>query len=188
MHGYGLVSSPSVAAAFDLSRFGRLVDLGGATGHLAIAICRRYPLMKAIVFDLPKARALAGEKINASPVADRIEFVAGDFFTDDLPDGDIFTLGRILHDWTEAKVLTLLRRIFDRLPSGGAVLIAEKLINEDRSGPHWAHMQNLGMLLYAEGKERTLKQYESILHSVGFAEVRGSTTPTPLDAILALKA
>ena len=188
MHGYGLVSSPDVAAAFDLSQFRRLVDLGGATGHLAIAICQRYPGMKAVVFDLPEVGPLAREIIAASPAADRIDVVAGDFFADNLPEGDLFTLGRILHDWTESKVQTLLGRIFDRLPSGGAVLIAEKLINEDRAGPKWAQMQNLGMLLYTEGKERTLTEYKEILHSLGFAEVRGATTPTPLDAILALKA
>ena len=112
----------------------------------------------------------------------------GDFFAGELPDGDLFALGRVLHDWTESKVLTLLSRIFDRLPSGGAVLIAEKLIDEDRSGPKWAQMQNLGMLLYCEGKERTLTEYKTLLQRVGFAEVSGVTTSTPLDAILALKA
>ena len=188
MHGYGLVSSPDVAAAFDLSRFRRLVDLGGATGHLAIAICLRFPGITATVFDLPEVCLLAREIIVASPVANRIAVMSGDFFAGELPDGDLFALGRVLHDWTESKVLTLLSRIFDRLPSGGAVLIAEKLIDEDRSGPKWAQMQNLGMLLYCEGKERTLTEYKTLLQRVGFAEVSGVTTSTPLDAILALKA
>src|SRR5436189_247014 len=42
MHGQGLLSSPHVVAAFDLGRFRRLVDLGGATGHLVVAACQRY--------------------------------------------------------------------------------------------------------------------------------------------------
>jgi acetylserotonin O-methyltransferase len=188
MHGYGLVSSPAVAAAFDLSRFRRLVDLGGATGHLAIAICQRYPGIRAVVFDLPEVESVAHEIVADSPVADRIDVITGNFFSDDLPEGDVFSLGRILHDWSESKVLKLLGRIFDRLPSGGALLIAEKLIDEDRAGPKWAQMQNLGMLLYCEGKERTLAEYKKLLHTVGFAEITGITTPTPLDGILALKA
>ena len=106
---------------------------------------------------------------------------------DELPEGDIYSLGRILHDWTESKGLALLERIHDRLPSGGALLIAEKLLDEDKSGPRWALMQNLGMLLYTEGKERTLSEYKTLLNQVGFAEVKGATTPSPLDAILALK-
>src|SRR5262249_9037266 len=153
--------------------------VGGATGHLAIAICQRYPRMSAEVFDLPEAGPLAREIIAASPAADRIKVAVGDFFADELPEGDLFASGRILHDWSEARVLTLLNRIFSRLPSGGAVLIAEKLIDENRAGPMWAQMQNLGMLLYCEGKERTLTEYKSILGGVGFAEVRGATTSTP---------
>jgi acetylserotonin N-methyltransferase len=187
MHGYGLISSPHVVAAFDLSRFRRLIDLGGATGHLAAAACERYPTLKAVVYDLPDATVLAREVLATTDVAGRIEVISGDFFVDQLPEGDLFALGRILHDWTEAKVITLLSRIFERLPSGGAVLIAEKLISEDRGGPRWAHMQNLGMLLYTEGKERTLSEYKKILEHVGFGSVKGATTPSPLDAVLAFK-
>ncbi len=187
MHGYGLISSPHVVAAFDLSRFRRLIDLGGATGHLAIAACQRYPDLRAVVFDLPEAGPLAREILSDSTVADRIEIISGDFFVDSLPEGDLFSLGRILHDWTEPKVLALLQRVFDRLPSGGALLIAEKLISEDRTGPRWAHMQNLGMLLYTEGKERTLEEYRTLLERVGFKSVNGATTASPLDAVLALK-
>ena len=187
MHGYGLISSPQVVAAFDLSRFRRLIDLGGATGHLAIAACQHYPSLRAVVFDLPEAGPLAREILADSTVADRIEIISGDFFVDALPEGDLFSLGRILHDWTELKVLALLKRIFDRLPSGGALLIAEKLISQDRTGPRWAHMQNLGMLLYTEGKERTLDEYRALLEQVGFSLVKGATTTSPLDAVLAVK-
>jgi acetylserotonin N-methyltransferase len=187
MHGQGLVSSPQVVAAFDLSRYHRLVDMGGGTGHLAIAACLRYPELQAAVFDLPETLDLAREIIAASSVADRIETFAGDFFVDDLPEGDLYALGRIIHDWSEPKILTLLGRLFERLPSGGALLIAEKLLNEEKNGPHWAQMQNLGMLLYTEGKERTLAEYKALLERVGFSSVRGIVTPSPLDVVLAVK-
>lgn len=188
MHGQGLLSSPQVVTAFDLSRFRRLVDLGGATGHLVVAACEHYPRLRGVVFDLPETGNLAREIVAMSPAASRIEIISGDFFEDELPEGDLYSLGRILHDWTEAKGLALLRRIHDRLPPGGALLIAEKLLDEDKTGPRWAQMQNLGMLLYTEGKERTLSEYRTLLHHVGFTDVKGATTSTPLDAILALKA
>jgi acetylserotonin N-methyltransferase len=187
MQGFGLISSPHVVSAFDLSRFHCFVDLGGATGHLAVAACERYPSLQAVVFDLTDAVPLAQEIVGASPVADRISVVAGDFFTDRLPDGDVFALGRILHEWTEEKILKLLGRILERLPQNGALLIAEKLLEEDKSGPRWAQMQNLNMLTCTEGKERTLTEYESLLKSVGFAEVLGCQTPSPLDVVLAVK-
>ena len=89
--------------AFDLSRFRRLVDLGGATGHLAIAACERYPSLRAVVFDLPETGPLAREIVAGSTAASRIEIVAGDFFVDRASRRRPFRLGRILHDWTEAK-------------------------------------------------------------------------------------
>jgi acetylserotonin N-methyltransferase len=190
MHGYGLISSPEVVAAFDLGSRKRLVDLGGATGHLAIAACERYPRLQATVFDLADVVPLTREIVGRSPAASRIEIRAGDFFVDPLPEGDVFALGRILHDWTEEKILVLLKRIYDRLPIGGSVLVAEKLIDPDRSGPRWALMQHLGMLIYTEGRERTAQEYESLLKSVGFAEVehKALSGGVPLDAVLATKA
>jgi acetylserotonin N-methyltransferase len=187
MHGYGLISSPQVVAAFDLSSYPCLVDLGGATGHLAIAACERYPNLRAVLFDLPEAATLAREIVGASSVADRIDIVSGDFFTDPLPQGDLFALGRILHDWTDEKIVKLLSQIYRQLPSGGALLIAEKLLDEEKQGPHLAQMQNLNMLVCTEGKERTLSEYRALLTSVGFTEVQGCRTASPLDAVLALK-
>jgi acetylserotonin N-methyltransferase len=187
MHGQGQLSSPQVVAAFDLARFRRLADLGGATGHLAVAACRRYPQLHAVVFDLPGVVPLARELISASGVSDRVEVVVGDFFTDPLPEADLFALGRILHDWSEDKIDRLLKKVHESLPPGGALLIAEKLLDEDRAGPPWAVLQSLNMLVCTEGKERMLGEYEVLLKRAGFRRVEGRKNPTPLDAILAFK-
>ena len=187
MHGFGRISSPHVASAFDLSRFKHLVDLGGATGHFAIAACERYPQMEAVVFDLPESMPLAKEIVGASGVGNRIVLAPGDFFKDGLPQGDLFALGRILHDWSEEKVLKLLSRVYERLPAGGGLLIAEKLLDDDKAGPSWAQMQSLNMLICTEGKERTLSEYEELLNKVGFRDVQGCRTVSPLDAVLAIK-
>ena len=187
MHGFGLISSPHVVSAFDLSPFRTMVDLGGATGHLVVAACERYPHLRGVVFDLPEAVSLARELISQSKFADRIEIVAGDFFADPLPPGDLYALGRILHDWTQPKIVSLLTRIHAALPSGGGLLIAEKLLDDDKTGPRWAQMQSLNMLTCTEGKERTLSEYESLLKQVGFTTIRGCRTTSPLDAVLATK-
>jgi acetylserotonin N-methyltransferase len=187
MHGLGQLSSPAVASAFDLGRFRRLADLGGATGHLAVAACRRYPHLRAVVFDLPPVLPLARELVAASGVADRVELVAGDFFADPLPEADLFALGRILHDWAEDKVRRLLRSVYQRLPAGGALLVAEKLLDDDRAGPSLAVFQSLNMLVCTEGKERTLGEYEGLLREAGFGRVEARRTSAPLDAVLAIK-
>ena len=122
-----------------------------------------------------------------SPYASRIELIAGDFFRDSLPAADLFAFGRILHDWSEEKVRFLLKKVWDRLPPGGALLIAEKLLNDDKSGPIPALMQSLSMLVCTEGKERSLAEYAALLREAGFGQIEGRVTSAPLDAILAVK-
>ncbi len=172
MHGFGRISSPAVAAAFDLGRFHRLIDLGGASGHLAEAVRERYPKIEAQVFDLPEVAELYPGTI------------AGDFFTDPLPKADLYSVGRILHDWSDDKIYRLLARIYAVLPDGGGVLIAEKLLEP---GYVAAHMQSLNMLIGTEGRERSATEYEALLRAAGFSEVESRVTEAPLDAVLAIK-
>lgn len=184
MHGFGVLSSPEVVRAFDLSRFHRIVDLGGATGHLTISACEAYPRLQGVVFDLERVIPVAQEMVAQSSAAPRITCVAGDFFQDDLPQADLYALGRILHDWSEPKIELLLRRIAERLPKDGALLIAERLLDDDKSGPVNALMQSLSMLICTEGKERTLEEYRTLLGAAGFKNVEGRRTGRAVDAIL----
>jgi len=172
MHGFGQISSPAVVAAFDLSRFNHLVDLGGATGHLAAAAQARYPHLKTTVFDLPKVAALFPQ---ATP---------GDFFTDPLPAADLYALGRILHDWSDEKCKHLLDKIYAALPAGGGLLVAEKLLSDTNLS---AQMQNLNMLVVTEGRERTAEEYAGLLQAAGFQHVEHRITGAPLDATLGIK-
>ncbi|MCC6511077.1 MAG: homocysteine methyltransferase, partial [Pirellulaceae bacterium] len=187
MHGYGLISSPHVVSAFDLSQFQHLVDLGGATGHLACAACERYPHLRATVFDLPDAIPLAQEIIATTKVSSRVTTQGGDFFRDPLPAADLYAVGRILHDWSLEKVHQLLQKMFAALPVGGGVLIAEKLLIDDKTAPRWALLQSLNMLTCTEGKERNQSEYADLLYQHGFSKVSVCRTTAPLDAVLAIK-
>jgi acetylserotonin O-methyltransferase len=188
MHGLGLLSSPSVVSAFDLSRYRQLIDLGGATGHLAIAACKLYPEMEAVVFDLPRVIDAVRDQPLESAVASRIRFMKGNFFQpEEIPRGDLFGLSRILHDWPDEKVLPLLRSIHDHLEPGGGILVSEKLLAEDRGGPTPAHLQSLNMLVCTEGKERTLSEFRALLQAAGFNDVKGRVTGATLDAVFATK-
>ncbi len=188
MNGFGVLSSDRIVRAFDLSRFTHLVDLGGATGHLAIAACRAYPNLRATVVDLPRVEPFAREYIAQSPVSDRVNFVTGDFFAEPLPPGDLYALGRILHDWDDAKTCPLLAKIAAALPSRGGLLLAEALVDDDRSGPVYSLMQDLNMLVCTDGRERTLGEYRRLLEAAGFSSVDGKRTGSLVDAVFAIKA
>jgi acetylserotonin N-methyltransferase len=187
MHGLGLLGSPALAAAFDLSRFRRLVDVGGGTGHLAIEVCRRYPEIAGCVFDLPAVTVVARRYIDEAGLAGRMTTADGDFFRDALPQADLYCVGRILHDWSDEKVRFLLEKIFTTLPPGGGLLICEKTIDEGRDGPATAYLQSLNMLVCTEGRERTTSEYEQLAREAGFREFAVRRTGRPLDAMLAVK-
>ena len=187
MHGFGQLASPRIVTAFDLRRFKHLVDLGGATGHLSIAACKEYPSLKATVLDLAPVEPFAREYIAQSPYANRVDFVKGDFFVDDLPRADLYVLGRILHDWDDPKIDKLLRKIVFALPRGGALLVTETLVDDDRSGPIYTLMQDINMLVGTDGRERTEGEYSALLRGAGFSTVQFRRTDSLVDAILAIK-
>ena len=172
MHGFGLLSSPAVVSAFDLSGFRRLVDLGGGSGHLAQAARERYPQLEAVVFDLPAvARAL--------PRHHRRRFLHRPA-----------ARSRSLQSQQDSARLVrrkdpqLLAKIHAALPDGGGLLIAEKLLEDDYVS---AHMQSLNMLMVTEGRERSAAEYEAMLRAAGFSKVDSRRTGAPLDAMLAIK-
>ncbi|MBV9404112.1 MAG: hypothetical protein JO211_02130, partial [Acidobacteriaceae bacterium] len=187
MNGFGQLASRLVISGFDLSRYRQLVDLGGATGHLAIAACQLYPNLRATVVDLARVEPFARAHIAQSSVASRVEFVVADFFADPLPPGDLYSLGRILHDWSDARITELLEKVSAALPSGGGILVIEALVNDDRSGPVSALMQDLNMLVCTDGRERTLTEYKALLESAGFANVISHRTGVVVDAVFATK-
>ena len=187
MHGYGLISSPHVVAAFDLSRFRRLVDLGGATGHLAIAACQRYPGLRG--------RRLRPARSRSSRPRDYRPLAGGQ--------SDRNRLRRLLRrrpargrslrrgphsprlDGTQGTHRCW-RESYDRLPSGGALLIAEKLIST-KTGPARDGLtcKTWGCCSIPKGKSGPSRSTKRLLEQVGFSAVRGSTTASPLDAVLA---
>ncbi|MBI1356320.1 MAG: homocysteine methyltransferase [Acidobacteria bacterium] len=187
MHGLGLQSSPKAVAAFDLSRFRTLVDLGGGTGHLVTAACRRYEGLHGKVFDLPAVQPVAERYIREAGLSDRIDVLAGDFFSDALPEADLYAMGRILHDWSDEKVEILLRRVAERLPPGGGLLLCEQLLTPRKDGAPTALLQSLNMLICTEGRERSAAEYEKLLREAGFGEVRSAKLQAPVDVVLAVK-
>jgi 3-hydroxy-5-methyl-1-naphthoate 3-O-methyltransferase len=100
--------------------------------------------------------------------------VNGDFFADaHLPPAhDVILLSKVLHDWNEAKNREILRKCFQALPSGGAVIIDELLVNDEKTGPVPAALMSLNMLIETEGRNYTAAEYAAWLTELGFREIQ----------------
>ncbi len=185
MHGTGSLAGERVLAFCDFSGKRRLVDLGGATGYLALAAKRRYPDMEVIVFELPDMVAIARELGFA---CSGIEFLAGDVEVDDLPEADVYVLGRLVHNLDDADAGRLLERVHAVVRARGTILLAERLVPDvPLGGSCDVFTQDLNMLLCTGGRERKAHEYVRLLEKAGFADIRCERTDTVLDAIVATR-
>ena len=180
MHSFSVQSGKAVAAAFDFSPFAHLLDVGGGSGAYCIEAARRYPHLRATVFDLPAALEIAREKIAEAGFSDRVKTHPGDFFSEALPKGsDVVLLSMILHDWTPEKNRVILTRCFDALPSGGAMIVSELMMDDEKTGPVPAALMSLNMLIETEGRNYTWAEYTQWLKDVGFREIQGLPVESP---------
>jgi 2-polyprenyl-3-methyl-5-hydroxy-6-metoxy-1,4-benzoquinol methylase len=180
MHSFSIQSGKAVAEAFDFSPYKQLLDVGGGSGAYCIEAARRHPHLRATVFDIPTALEIAREKIAEAGLSDRIETYSGDFFNEELPKGsDVILLSMILHDWTPEKNRLILRKCFDALPSGGAMIVSELMMDDDKVGPVPAALMSLNMLIETEGRNYTWSEYTSWLEEVGFTEIERVPVQSP---------
>jgi precorrin-6B methylase 2 len=170
MDEHSLLEGEALASAYDFSSHRELLDVGGGTGAMSVAILRRYPHLRATVFDRPPVCEIAQRVIREQGMADRISTRAGDFFVDALPAAaDITLLSGILHNWSPSKVRVILRQCAKALPSGKTLLISEQILSDTKTEPLAAVMASLNMLVMMdEGQEYSRSEFETFLSETGF--------------------
>ncbi|MEU5697427.1 methyltransferase [Streptomyces aurantiacus] len=153
----------------DFSRFPVLADVGGGRGYFLAEILRRNPDMRGVLFDRPQVTGTAGELLTEREVADRVEVVGGDFFTDSVPAGcDAYVLKTVLHDWPDDKAVAILRRVREAIGDSEArLLVLEQVV---APGNVWdtAKFLDVDMLVVMGGRERNLDEWRALLTAGGF--------------------
>lgn len=141
-----------------------VVDVGGGSGSLLVTLLERRPGLRGIVFDLPETVR------DEQALGERIEFVEGSFF-DHVPEGDVYVLGTVLHDWDDESATRILRTIRSSAPAGSRLLILDAVLppGNDPDGTKWLDVL---MLALVGGKERTEPQWRDLLAAGGFEPVR----------------
>jgi SAM-dependent methyltransferase len=173
MHSISTFTARALAGGYAFDRHARLLDVGGGSGAYPIELCRQVPALRATVYDLPHACEIAGRKIAAAGLADRIDTFTGDFLAEPkLPTGyDVILLSMILHDWGEPTNRELLAKCHAALPPGGIVVISELLLNPDRTGPPEAALMGMNMLVETQaGRNYSETEYAGWLADTGFLE------------------
>src|SRR6266699_3601280 len=120
---------------------------GDRTGSGSWSRALRHAHLTGGGFDLPGAGPILTGYVIAHGLAGRLRFYPGDFFADPLPPADVLIFGHILHDWSPQEKLTLLRKAHDALPDGGAVIIYDAIIDNDRRASTFGLLMSVNMLI-----------------------------------------
>ncbi|MFE7122156.1 methyltransferase [Streptomyces sp. NPDC057654] len=151
MTGLSARSAHALAEAFDWSGHRTVADIGCAEGALLTHLLRERPHLEGIGFDLPAVAGNFHGLLERSGLADRLSFTGGDFLTGPLPTADVLILGHVLHDWDLPTKRMLLRKAYEALPEGGAVIVCEALIDDDRRENATGLLTSLNMLIETTG-------------------------------------
>lgn len=170
---------PAIAAAYDFSSCGTIVDVGGASGNMLAHILTRHSGPRGILFDRPHGLTEAPALLQARGVADRVTITPGNFFESVPAGGDVYILSHIIHDWPEAQCHEILANCRRAMMPGAKLLIVEFVLPEGNT-PHFGKLLDMVMLTIPGGEERTAREYRGLLDAAGFTVTR--VVPTASDA------
>jgi cyclopropane fatty-acyl-phospholipid synthase-like methyltransferase len=188
-HNLALLVGHSLGGAYDFSRHRRLLDLGGGTGAMAIAVCALHPALRATVLDLPAVADAARDCVAEAGLADRVDVAEGNFKSDPLPDGhDVVLLANLLSVSSEETNRALLRRLFEQLPPGGAVILSGWILDDGRTSPTIPVLFCLQDINWnAPDVERSAGTYMAWLREAGFVGVAHHPLCAPSSMVVGRK-
>jgi hypothetical protein len=151
MTGLSMGASRAIAEKFPWRDYRTVLDVGGAQGGLLVQVCLAHTHLAGTNFDLPAVGPVFEEYAATHGLSDRLKFRAGDFFREPLPPSDVITMGHILHDWNLDEKRMLLRKAYEALPEGGALIVFESLIDDGRRENAFGLLMSLNMLVETPG-------------------------------------
>jgi O-methyltransferase domain/Dimerisation domain len=188
MSGISAGAAHAIAANFPWGDHKSFVDVGSAQGMVPATLACAHPHLTGIGFDLPPVKPVFEEFMAQRGVADRVRFQGGNFFEDPLPKADVIVMGHILHDWDLDQKKLLLRKAFEALPKGGAVIVYDAIIDDDRREKAFGLLMSLNMLIETPGGfDYTGEDCQDWMREAGFSKPRVEPLVGPDSMVIGLK-
>jgi orsellinic acid C2-O-methyltransferase len=169
------LSADGVTQAYDFSGMKRIVDVGGGYGQLLEAILKANPEVHGIVFDLTHATEKGRLYFQEIGLADRCEFVSGNFFESAPSGANAYVLKSVIHNWNDERAGVILQRCAQAMAGGGKLILVERIVPR-RLEPSAAHraiaLMDLNMLVVLGARDRTEDEYRALLSSAGLRLTR----------------
>ena len=188
MSGISLAAASAISAKFSWANYKSFADIGTAQGAFPVTLAQAHPHLAGIGFDLPVVRQHFETYVAQRGLSKRLSFHAGDFFTDSLPAADVLIMGHILHDWGLEKKRMLIRKAYAALPHGGALIVYDSVIDDERRKNAFGLLMSLNMLIETrEGFDFTGADCMGWLREVGFVETRVEPLVGPDSMVIGIK-
>src|ERR1700760_1960868 len=188
MSGVSRGANMAIARTFPWDRYQTAVDVGTAQGDLIVQVALANPHIKGTGFDLPAVAPIFEEYVEANALSGRVKFCPGSFFEQPLPKADVVMMGHILHDWDLETKRMLIRKAYDALASGGALIVYESIIDDDRSANTFGLLMSLNMLVETPGGfDYTGSDCMGWMKEAGFRETRVEHLVGPDSMVIAIK-
>ena len=173
MTGLSAPVAAAIASKFPWAHHASLVDIGTAQGGLPVMIAQAHPHLTGGGFDLSQIEPLFTRYVAEHGLAERLHFHPGDFLRDPLPAADVLVMGHILHDWELEVKQELLAKAFEALPTGGALIVYDMIIDDERRQNAAGLLMSLNMLIETPGGfDYTGADCIGWLRQAGFREAR----------------
>jgi SAM-dependent methyltransferase len=187
MTGLSRATGDAIAAKFPWRDYGSVIDIGCAQGAVPVAIAATHDHLTGGGFDLPPVEPIFNSYVARFGLADRLRFTAGNFFADPLPRADVLIMGHILHDWDLDQKRLLLQKAYAALPKGGALIVFDAIIDDDRRENAFGLLMSLNMLIEDHGFDYTGADCRGWMADVGFSESYVEHLVGPDSMVVAIK-
>jgi O-methyltransferase domain/Dimerisation domain len=188
MSGISLGPAMAIANKFPWERYETFVDVGAAQGGLPVQVALAHEHLSGGGFDLPPVGPVFEEYVDSHNLGDRLRFYPGDFFEDPLPAADVLVMGHVLHDWDLEVKRMLLAKAYETLPEGGALIVYDAVIDDDRSENAFGLLMSLNMLIETPGGfDYTGADCTSWMREAGFRETRVEHLVGPDSMVVGIK-
>ena len=188
MTGVSHAANRAIAHKFPWNGHRTVVDVGTAQGGLITQVALANPHIIGIGFDLPEVGPVFEDYVAANGLSGRVRFSPGSFFDHPLPKADVVMMGHILHDWGLDVKRMLVRKAYEALPEGGAFIVYESIIDDDRARNAFGLMMSLNMLIETrDGFDYTGSDCSGWMKEAGFRETRVEHLTGPDSMVIGIK-
>ncbi len=188
MTGVSRGGNLAIASRFPWAGYKTVLDAGTAQGDLIVQVALANPHLSGIGMDLPEVAPIFEEYVEANGLSSRVRFQPGSFFEHPLPSADVIMMGHILHDWNLEQKRLLIRKAWEALPEGGALIAYDAIIDDDRSKNAFGLTMSLNMLIETTGGfDYTGADCTGWMKDAGFRETRVEHLVGPDSMVVGIK-